>query len=142
MNMAQGVALLTEDKEKFLSSLTETGNIALSCKHAGISRTVVYDLMDADEEWREQVQSARRRGLERLVEEAGTIGLEEIPGRKFYPAIAILHVRAQHPAYRDIAKTVLQQTGLTAEQHALYRAELKKELLGDSEQDKGKSEKK
>ena len=52
--------------ERFLELLSETGNIALSAKGSGISRSRVYQLMELDEAFKLQVEQAQEESVERL----------------------------------------------------------------------------
>jgi hypothetical protein len=90
MNEAEQVQV----KENFLEAYAKTGNILLSCKAAGISRTTFYNWQEKDEEFSFRAHQAEREfadtilaefiqravyGYEKPVVSAGRIVYEEIP---------------------------------------------------------------
>jgi hypothetical protein len=76
--MTVGTKLTPQKREKFLETLSETGNITKSAELVGVSRIALYKLKDRDEEFAEAWEEARKLAADALEDEAWRRGKEGI----------------------------------------------------------------
>lgn len=128
-----------EREERFLTALSETANVTLACKLAGVPRLTIYGWRDADPAFKARWAEALDRGVEALEDEMMRRAKEGVDRPVFYQGeecgaireysdtLAIFLAKGARPEkYRENIKTEITGT-LTLEQLVTQAAAPKKE---------------
>ena len=83
-NSRSGAARRPRKQDLFLVALTDTVNVTLACRRAGIPRRTVYDWRDADEAFARQWDEALDEGIDLLEAELHRRAFEGVERPVYY----------------------------------------------------------